>query len=83
MLTTPSALPRGERGEKRGTVLRKSVLSKVVFSSILPVRYPLILADAAEKREYFTQVQRTSFFPPLPFVGEGSGVRGFPGDKAS
>ena len=28
-------------GVKRGTVLRKSVLSKVVFSSILPVRKPL------------------------------------------
>jgi hypothetical protein len=27
-------------GVKRGTVLRKSVLSKVVFSSILPVRKP-------------------------------------------
>ena len=28
-------------GVKRGTMLRKSVLSKVVFSSILPVRKPL------------------------------------------
>jgi hypothetical protein len=47
--------------DKRGTMLRKSVLSKVVFSSILPVRKPLPSGLKGTKRSplaerYFVRI---------------------------